>query len=50
MDLSKAFETINHQLLLAKLHVYPLSKHALAIISSYLSNRKHIHLSKDKNQ
>ena len=50
MDLSKAFETINHQLLLAKLHAYPLSKHALAIIISYLSNRKHIHPLRDKNR
>ena len=40
MDLSKAFETINHQSLLAKLHPYGFSKQALAIICSYLSNRK----------
>ena len=40
MDLSKAFETINHQLLLAKLHAYGFSKQALAIICSYLSNQK----------
>ena len=32
MDLSKVFDTINHPLLLAKLHVYGLSKQALAII------------------
>ena len=36
MYLSKAFETINHQLLLAKLHAYGFSKQALAIICSYL--------------
>ena len=40
LDLSKAFETINHQFLLAKLHAYGFSKQALAIICSYLSNRK----------
>ena len=40
MDLSKAFNTINHQLLLAKLHANGFSKQALAIICSYLSNRK----------
>ena len=40
MDSSKAFDTINHQLLLAKLHAYGLSQQALAIIFSYLSNRK----------
>ena len=40
MDLSKAFDTINHQLLLAKLHAYGFSQQTLAIICSYLSNRK----------
>ena len=40
MDLSKAFDTINHPLLLARLHAYGFSKQALAIICSYLSNRK----------
>ena len=40
MDLSKAFDTINHPLLLAKLHAYGFSKQALAIIRSYLSKRK----------
>ena len=40
MDLSKAFDTINHQLLLAKLYAYGFSKQALAIICSYLSNPK----------
>ena len=40
MYLTKAFDTINHQLLLAKLHAYGFSKQALAIICSYLSDRK----------
>ena len=40
MDLSKASDTINHPLSLAKLHAYGFRKHALAIIWSYLSNRK----------
>ena len=40
MDLSKAFDTINYSLLLAKLHAYGFSKQALAIICSYLSDRK----------
>ena len=39
MDLSKAFDKINHPLLLTKLHAYRFSKQALAIICSYLSNR-----------
>ena len=37
-DLSKAFDTINHPSLLAKLHAYGFSKQALAAICSYLSN------------
>ena len=39
MDLSKAFDTINHQLLVAKLHAYGFSKDALEIIYDYLSDR-----------
>jgi len=37
MDLSKAFDTINHELLIAKLHAYGFSKNALALILDYLS-------------
>ena len=39
MDLSKAFDTINHELLIAKLHSYGFDKSALEIIWSYLNNR-----------
>ena len=38
MDLSKAFDTINHDLLIAKLHAYEFSKDSLILIKSYLSN------------
>ena len=39
MDLSKAFDTIDHDLLVAKLYAYGFSKHALKLIKSYLSDR-----------
>ena len=40
MDLSKAFDAINHLLMLAKLHAYRFSKQALATICSYFSSQK----------
>ena len=39
MDLSKAFDTLNHDLLIAKLYAYGFSKTALRLIKSYLTNR-----------
>ena len=39
MDLSKAFDTVNHDLLIAKLHVYGFLKESLKLIKSYLTNR-----------
>ena len=40
MNLLKAFDTINHDLFLAKLHAYGFSKNALNLVCSYLKNRK----------
>ena len=39
MALSKAFDTISHDLLIAKLHAYDFDKDALKLMKSYLSNR-----------
>ena len=40
MDLSKAFDTINHDLLIAKLHAYGVDKKSLSLIKDYLTGRK----------
>ena len=40
-DLSKAFDTIKHELLIAKLHSYGFDSSALSMISGYLKNRWH---------
>ena len=40
MDLSKAFDCIRHDLLIAKLHAYGFSREALALINNYLTNRQ----------
>ena len=39
MNLSKAFDTINQDLFIAKLHVFPFSNESLKLIKSYLTNR-----------
>ena len=39
MDLSKAFDTLNHDLLIAKLEPYSFSENSLNYIQSYLYNR-----------
>lgn len=40
LDLSKAFDTVNHDVLGSKLNSFNLSSNTLAWISSYLSNRR----------
>ena len=39
IDLSKAFDTLNHDLLSAKLHAYGFDKDSFKVLHSYLSNR-----------
>ena len=39
MDLSEAFDTLDHDLLIAKLHAYGFGRAALRFVKSYLSDR-----------
>ena len=39
MDLSKAFDTLNHDLLIAKLHAYGFYKDTLRLVKSYVTER-----------
>ena len=39
-DLSKAFDCLSHELLIAKLHAYGFSLNALRLVYSYLTNKK----------
>ena len=39
MDLSRTFDTINHDLLIAKLHAYGVKGYSLKLIMNYLRNR-----------
>ena len=39
LDFAKAFDTVNHQILLQKLHYYGIRNNSLLWFKSYLSNR-----------
>ena len=40
MDLSKAFDTLNHNLLIAKLEAYGFERDSLSLMKSYLNDRQ----------
>ena len=40
IDLSKGFDCLSHEFLIAKLDTYGIDKKALKLINSYFSNRK----------
>ena len=50
IDLAKAFDTIDHKLLLRKMEIHGIGKTTLKWFGNYLTNRKqHIQISNIKN-
>ena len=42
LDLKKAFDTVDHSILLKKLHQYCIRGISLKLLASYLNNRKQV--------
>ena len=47
-DLSSAFDTVSHEVLLTKMEIYGFNKHALKWLKSYLEGRKQFVTISDK--
>ena len=45
LDIKKAFDTVNHRILLDKLECYGIKDQELNFLESYLSNRMHVAMS-----
>ena len=48
LDLAKAFDTVNHKILIGKLERYGIRGKTLELMNNYLSNRKQIVKLEDK--
>ena len=49
IDLSKAFDTVDHDILLKKLHMYGIKRKNLKWFQGYLTNRKQFMKCRDQN-